>query len=179
MGLAVIKAEARTIEVLCYDVLRLSHIENHHERLKRIYSAIMDTITEFSPTDASIETPVYGKDPLAMLKLGRAQAASILAIVHNELPLTEYYPKAIKKAITGNGNATKKQVAVMLANQITIPNDKSLPADASDALAVALCHYFNLIRPVTSGIPKKKQHQNRAVGGWESFVSQNPEKVKR
>ena len=125
-----------------------------------------------------METPVYGVDPLAMLKLGRAQAAAMLAIANQELPLAEYYPKEVKKSITGNGNASKQQVAFMLRKMVSL-NEEKLSGDATDALGVAWCHLMKL-DGVEGSIPgkAKKRHQNRSKSSWAEFVEQNPERVR-
>jgi len=123
----------------------------------------------------AIETPVYGKDPLAMLKLGRAQAACILAVVSSGIPVAEYYPKAVKKSITGNGNAAKKQVAYMLGKLLGI-DASSLGEDATDALAVAWCHAMRREDP-SAGHPLQKQ--GRGHSAWGDFISKNPDRIKK
>jgi crossover junction endodeoxyribonuclease RuvC len=109
-----------------------------------------------------------------MLKLGRAQAAAILAIKNSGLEASEYYPKVVKKSITGNGNASKDQVAFMLKKMVALPDEK-LSKDATDALAVAWCHMMNGKRIPTSS---KKTHQNNKKSDWASFVADNPERIK-
>jgi crossover junction endodeoxyribonuclease RuvC len=180
LGFSVIRHHEKKTSVELIDVLKLASIEDHHERLRLIFQKIKHLIKRFEFTHCAIETPVYGKDPLAMLKLGRAQAACILAIKEADLPLTEYYPKAIKKAVTGNGNASKQQVAFMLDQTVGLPErEKKLSGDETDALAVALCHLQTLNRSGgATPVPKKKYHQNNAAGDWSSFVKQNPDRVK-
>jgi crossover junction endodeoxyribonuclease RuvC len=112
---------------------------------------------------------------MAMLKLGRAQAAAMLAITNNGLPAVEYFPKVVKKSITGNGNASKEQVAFMLNKMVKLPDEK-LSNDATDALAVAWCHLMK--GKGITGSTKKKTHQNNAKGDWASFVADNPDRVK-
>lgn len=178
LGYAIIEHKERTTTVQVCDTLKLAKMEDHHDRLQAILEHVQELIEAYSITHCGIETPVYGKDPLAMLKLGRAQAACILAITSAQLPLTEYYPKAIKKSVTGNGNASKQQVAFMLDQTVGLP-DKKLSGDATDALAVAVCHLQSLNRRGgTTQMKKKKYHQNNAAGDWSSFVKQNPDRVK-
>lgn len=161
---------------LC-DVLRMEKMENHNDRLQFIFDEVTKLIKQYKPTQCAVETPVYGVDPLAMLKLGRAQAAAILAITNQSLHVEEYYPKAVKKSITGNGNASKKQVAFMLERMITLP-EKTLSNDATDALAVAWCHHTKTGQIPTSG-GKKATHQNNRKSSWASFIQDNPDRVKK
>lgn len=159
------------------DVLKMAHLPDHNERLQFIFDEVTKLTKRHQPEMCAVETPVYGVDPLAMLKLGRAQAAAILAITNQGIPVAEYYPKAVKKAITGNGNASKKQVAYMLEKLMKLPGEK-ISADATDALAVAWCHYTN-----SSSIPSaqgaKKMHQNNRKSSWAAFVEENPDRVRK
>lgn len=158
------------------DVLQMSQMESHTERLQFIFDEISKLVEYHKPTECAIETPVYGVDPLAMLKLGRAQAAAILAISNQKVSVSEYYPKAVKKAITGNGNASKKQVAFMLDKLVTLPDEK-LKADATDALAVAWCHFTNT-NQISAAKGSKKMHQNNSKSSWAAFVENNPDRVR-
>lgn len=158
------------------DVLQMSQMESHTERLQFIFDEISKLVEYHKPTECAIETPVYGVDPLAMLKLGRAQAAAILAISNQKVSVSEYYPKAVKKAITGNGNASKKQVAFMLDKLITLPDEK-LKSDATDALAVAWCHFTNT-NQISTAKGAKKMHQNNSKSSWAAFVENNPDRVR-
>ncbi|MEO1021282.1 MAG: crossover junction endodeoxyribonuclease RuvC [Bacteroidota bacterium] len=166
--------QGKLVAVRC-DVIRLAHEESHAKRLNIIYEKLSSIIKSIKPTACAIEIPLYGVDPLAMLKLGRAQAAAMLAITQQGLDVQEYYPKEVKKAITGNGNSGKEQVAFMLRKMIELPEDK-LPNDATDALAVAWCHLTKSNLPVSA--TSKKGHQNNAKSGWADFISKNPERVK-
>ena len=113
-----------------------------------------------------------------MLKLGRAQAAAMLAMTNNDLSVTEYYPKQVKKSITGNGNASKKQVAFMLRKTVSLPKEK-LSNDATDALAVAWCHLMKQ-NSLQNQVPSsnKKTHQNNSKSSWENFVANNPDRIR-
>ncbi|TNE71832.1 crossover junction endodeoxyribonuclease RuvC [bacterium] len=176
-GYAIVSFSGNTRTVLACDVLRLEKFEEHQDRLKELFLQIQQLIHVYKPTTAAVETPVYGKDPLAMLKLGRAQAACMLAPKLEGLQIAEYYPKAVKKAITGNGNASKQQVATMLEHMTGL-DFNSLKMDATDALSVAIAHYISISKPQLISVPKKKSHQNRAVSSWEDFVKQNPDRIK-
>ena len=175
-GFAILVEKNSRLSVECCDVLRMDQMEEHTERLQFIFEEITKIIKQFKPDMCAVETPVYGVDPLAMLKLGRAQAAAILAITNQKLPVAEYYPKAVKKAITGNGNASKKQVAFMLQKMLNISVD-DLSGDATDALAVAWCHFAHSgNQNSTDG--SKKMHQNNKKSSWAAFIQDNPERVK-
>ncbi len=173
-GYAVLTEENGKLIALRCDVIKMAHIEEHSDRLKFIFDQLSGIIKSIKPTECAVETPIYGVDPQAMLKLGRAQAAAILAIKNAGLDVAEYFPKVVKKSITGNGNASKDQVAFMLKKMVTLPDEK-LSNDATDALAVAWCHMMK-----GRGIPsaKKKTHQNNKKSDWASFVAENPDRVK-
>jgi crossover junction endodeoxyribonuclease RuvC len=136
-------------------------------KLQQIFARTLGLIEEYHPDEIAIEAPFYGKNVQSMLKLGRAQGVAMAAGLFREVPITEYSPKKIKMAITGNGNASKEQVAKMLQSLFKI---KELPKnlDATDGLAAAVCHFFNQGR---SKIAK-------SYTGWEAYVNQNPKKVK-
>ena len=173
-GYAVLTEENGSLIALRCDVIRSAHLDDHSDRLKFIFDRISEIIKSNQPTKCAVETPIYGVDPQAMLKLGRAQAAAILAIKNCGLDASEYFPKVVKKSITGNGNASKEQVAFMLKKMVKLPEEK-LPNDATDALAVAWCHMMNSGKIPSSN---KKTHQNNKKGDWASFVAENPDRVK-
>jgi crossover junction endodeoxyribonuclease RuvC len=176
-GYSILTEENGKLIALRCDVIKMAHMEDHSQRLQFIFDKISQIVRSFNPTSCAVETPVYGVDPLAMLKLGRAQAAAILAITSNNVPVAEYYPKVVKKSITGNGNASKKQVAFMLRKTVQLPDEK-LSKDATDALAVAWCHLMKQ-NSLQSQIPKstKKLHQNNRKSSWEHFVADNPDRI--
>lgn len=175
-GYAVLIEDGSSYLVEVCDVLRMEKMDSHTDRLQFIFDEISGIIKTHKPDECAIETPVYGVDPLAMLKLGRAQAAAILAISNQGLPVAEYYPKAVKKAITGNGNASKKQVAFML-QKIVKMDVESLSGDATDALAVAWCHCTNSGK-IPGPSDGKKMHQNNRKSSWAQFVEDNPGRVR-
>lgn len=177
LGYAVLTSGS-TLKVQCCDVLRMADMDDHSDRLQFIFEELTRIIQTYKPDNCAIETPVYGKDPLAMLKLGRAQAACILAMTTNKIPVTEYYPKVVKKSITGRGNASKDQVAFMLDKMMHL-DKKRLPKDATDALAVAWCHMVKGDSQA-SGIPdsKRRLHQNNKSSSWSEFVKNNPERIR-
>ena len=147
------------------DVIRLDSTDDHPARLKEIYDRLTVLIETHEPEAFSIEMPVYGQNPQSMLKLGRAQAAAMMAGLNADLTVAQYTPKEIKKSVTGNGNASKKQVRFMVASILGIEAD-DLTHDASDALATALCH------------TNRDAHGNsQSYTGWASFVDANPDRV--
>lgn len=153
---------------LAVDTIRLDGSDSHPDRLKQIYDRLFRLIGEHDPEAFAIEMPVYGQNPQSMLKLGRAQAAAMMAALNRDLPVAQYTPKEIKKAVTGNGNASKKQVRFMVES-ILSPLDSSPSQDAADALAVALCHGNR----DAHGAPDDGAHYT----GWASFVDANPDRV--
>lgn len=174
-GYAILTEEHGKLIALRCDTLHMADIEDHSDRLQYIFEKLSTVISSFKPTSCAIETPIYGVDPQAMLKLGRAQAAAILAITNQGIPVTEYFPKVVKKSITGNGNADKEQVAFMLRKMVTLPDDK-LTKDATDALAVAWCHLMKSGDIPTS---KNKTHQNNKKSDWAAFLEQNPDRIRK
>lgn len=177
-GFAVLtKKEGKLVAVRC-DTISLAHLDDHSQRLQHIFQKVSAVVQSFSPTACAVETPIYGVDPLAMLKLGRAQAAAMLAITNSNIAVTEYYPKQVKKSITGNGNASKEQVAFMLKKMVRLPDEK-LSNDATDALAVAWCHLMKKNALGGQGqTPSPKTHQNSSKSSWAQFVADNPDRIK-
>lgn len=146
-------------------VLRLDGTDDHPDRLKQIYDQLTARIDEHEPDAFSIEMPVYGQNPQSMLKLGRAQAAAMMAGLNAELPVAQYTPKEIKKSVTGNGNASKKQVQFMIASILDMEAE-ALAHDAADALATALCHNN-----------RDAHGESASYTGWASFVDANPDRI--
>ena len=168
-GYGVIEVEDGGETVRDYGVLHLDDLESHELRLKHIYDRVLHLIDDCLPDECAIEMPVYGRNPQSMLKLGRAQAAAMLPLLNRGLPVTQYTPKEVKKAVTGNGNASKKQVWYMVRSILHItPDDPDLGLDASDALAVALCHAHR-----QGGAGEAGPHYS----DWSSFVRANPDRI--
>lgn len=153
--------------VLGFGVVAVSG--DHIVRIQSIYRAVTELVHQHKPDACAIEMPVYGQNPQAMLKLGRAQAAAMLAAFNQGLGVTQYTPKMIKRAVTGNGNASKQQVAYMVRSLLNFGKiGADLTHDASDALATALCHFHR----ETEGGTETKAHK-----GWAAFVRANPDRV--
>jgi crossover junction endodeoxyribonuclease RuvC len=167
MGFGLIKVVNKKMELIRLDELILKKYDNHYVKLKVIFEKTMQIIENYHPDEIAIEAPFFGKNVQSMLKLGRAQGVAMAAGLLREVPITEYSPKKIKMAITGNGNASKEQVAKMLQSLVKL---KTLPKnlDATDGLAAAVCHFYN------SG----KVTGSKNYTGWASFVKQNEKRVK-
>ena len=166
MGFGLIKTTKKEMELIQMHELHLKKYDNHFLKLKKIFSRTIELIDEFHPDEIAIEAPFFGKNVQSMLKLGRAQGVAMAAGLSREIPITEYLPKKIKMAITGNGNASKEQVALMLKSLLNL---KTLPKnlDATDGLAAAVCHFYNA----------GKITQGKNYSGWGAFVKQNPKKI--
>ena len=169
-GYGVISMEKGASQIIEYGILRLEANKSHEYRLKQIYSRLSQVIERCLPDESAIEMPVYGKNPQSMLKLGRAQAACMLAVLNRDIPVTQYTPKEVKRAVTGNGNAAKEQVAFMVTAILKIKTKNvSIDLDASDALAVALCH-AQRGKEILKGKTRSSD--------WASFIRDHPERVK-
>jgi crossover junction endodeoxyribonuclease RuvC len=166
MGYGVICIRSTRLRLIQYGVIHLSKYGGHELRLKKIFERVSNLLEEYAPDEVALEAPFYGKNVQSMLKLGRAQGVAMAAALSREVPIVEYAPKKIKQSVTGNGNASKEQVAKMLMTLLTI---KELPKllDATDALAVAVCHHFQ--KGVVSGAKSRS---------WEAFVKDHPKRVK-
>lgn len=165
MGYGLISIQKKEISLLAMGAIRLDKLGDHAIRLKKIFERVQNLIDEYKVDEAAIEAPFYGKNAQSMLKLGRAQGVAMAAVLTKNVPITEYMPTKIKKAITGKGGASKEQVAAMLKSIVQY-SESPKTLDASDALAVALCHYYQNGKP--SGT---KNYSN-----WESFLKNNPDR---
>lgn len=168
MGFGLISVKKNRMELVSIHELMLQKYPNHETKLKYIFDRTLALIDEFHPDEVALEAPFFGKNVQSMLKLGRAQGVAMAASLYRNIPITEYSPKKVKMAITGNGNASKEQVAGMLKNLLQMKEFPTKYLDASDGLAVAVCHHFN------SGNPASGKSYN----GWDSFLKQNPDRIK-
>lgn len=164
MGFGIISVKKNIMGLVSIHELILKKYPNHETKLKYIFDKTLALIDEFHPDEVALEAPFYGKNVQSMLKLGRAQGVAMAASLYRNIPITEYSPKKIKMAITGNGNASKEQVAGMLQSLLSLKEFPTKYLDASDGLAVAVCHHFNSGR---NDVDKK-------YSGWESFIKNNP-----
>lgn len=165
MGYGIICIKGSSISLLQYGVIHLSKYAGHELKLKKIFERVLGLVDEYHPDEVALEAPFFGKNVQSMLKLGRAQGVAMSAALARAIPIIEYAPRKVKQSVTGNGNASKEQVARMLMTLLAI---KELPRllDATDALAVAVCHYY--------------QHRTPRMKGksWEAFLKENPQRVK-
>jgi crossover junction endodeoxyribonuclease RuvC len=168
LGYAVLEITGDQLRILDIGTINLNKVKDHQTKLREIYLQLQEIIETYLPGEMAIEAPFYHKNPQSMLKLGRAQGVAIAAGITMGLKITEYSPKKIKQAITGNGNSSKEQVAAMLSHilQKPIPHQS---LDASDALAVALCHHY---QSGFSNTPKR-------YSNWKKFLSENPKRAKK
>ncbi|MDR0575112.1 MAG: crossover junction endodeoxyribonuclease RuvC [Tannerella sp.] len=170
MGYGVLSVKANKPRLEAMGVLKLNKFENHYLRLRYIFDRVIQLIDSYHPDELAIEAPFFGKNVQSMLKLGRAQGVAIAAALHRDIPICEYAPLKIKMAITGNGQASKEQVAGMLQRILHIPEENMLPQlDATDGLAAAFCHYLETSRPKIE----------KSYSDWKDFMAKNPSKVRK
>ena len=167
MGFGLIKVVGKRMEFLQLNELKLNKYQDHYVKLRVIFERTVALIEACHPDEIAIEAPFFGKNVQSMLKLGRAQGVAMAAGLSRQVPITEYSPKKIKMAITGNGNASKEQVAKMLQQTLGL---KELPKnlDSTDGLAAAVCHFYN------SG----QIQMGKSYSGWSAFVKQNEDRIK-
>ena len=167
MGYGLVHQQFSGIKLINLGVIQLNKYDNHALKLKKIFERTLSLIDEYNPDELAIEAPFYGKNVQSMLKLGRAQGVAMAAALYRSVPIFEYSPKKIKQAITGNGNASKEQVAAMLIGMLKIADVPS-QLDATDGLAAAVCHYLQR-QPAIEG---------KSYSGWGQFLKENPGRVK-
>ena len=170
MGYGIIQVQHDKITLLNMSVLKLSPKKDAYERLELIHRSVRDTIRSFKPDTCAIEAPFFGKNVQSMLKLGRAQGVAIAAAMQAGIPVTEYSPRKVKQAVTGKGNADKEQVWKML-ERIVLLHEKPEYLDASDALAVAICHHYQTRSVLANAAGSEK------LKGWEDFLAKNPSRI--
>ena len=174
MGYGLITIKNNKVSLLELGVLKSGKIKDNYKKLQLIFNTVSGLITRYEPTDFAIEAPFFGKNVQSMLKLGRAQGVAIAAAMRHGLEVTEYSPKKVKQSITGNGNANKVQVMKMLQTLLSFTeNPKHF--DATDALAVAMCHHFqssSLLGKSASGPDSYRGN------GWDDFIKKNPGRVR-
>lgn len=166
LGYGIIEIKNNKPILLTHGVLNIEKVEDPYSKLKSIFEKITHLIDEYHPDELSIEAPFFGKNVQSMLKLGRAQGVAMAAALNRSIPVFEYSPRKIKQSITGNGSSSKEQVAYMLNTLVGL---KEIPKnlDATDGIAVALCHYYQSNSPTQAG---------KKYSGWESFINNNPQR---
>lgn len=166
MGFGLIRVVNKKMEFMQLNELMLKKYDDPYVKLKLIFERTIELIDTYHPDEMALEAPFFGKNVQSMLKLGRAQGVAMAAGLSRQIPVTEYLPKKIKMAITGNGNASKEQVAKMLQSLLGL---KTLPKnlDSTDGLAAAVCHHFN----------SSRVEVGKSYTGWDAFVKQNEKRV--
>lgn len=168
MGYGLLRVSGVRPELVAMGIIDLRKYSNHYLKLKHIHERVLSIIESFLPDELAIEAPFYGKNVQSMLKLGRAQGVAMAVALSRDIPITEYAPLKIKMAITGNGQASKEQVADMLKRMLHIAQeDMPVFMDATDGLAAAYCHYLQM------GCPSVE----KGYKGWKDFIARNPGKV--
>ena len=170
MGYGILGINGKKPQLVAMGVIKLSKFDDHYMRLRRIYERVSGLVKQYLPDEMAIEAPFFGKNVQSMLKLGRAQGVAMAAALTRDIPIVEYEPRKIKMAITGNGAASKEQVAEMLRRILAIDKD-DMPdfLDATDALAAALCHFYESGKPVVA----------KGARSWAEYIAKNPGKVKK
>ncbi|HPY22465.1 MAG TPA: crossover junction endodeoxyribonuclease RuvC [Bacteroidales bacterium] len=169
LGYGVILVDKKKVHYVDMGVIDLRKEKDHFLKLRRIFKEIGELMDKYAPDDLAIEAPFYGKNPQVMLKLGRAQGSAIAAALHRGIPVSEYAPRKVKMAITGRGDASKEQVRILMEKTLGIKMESSF-MDASDALAIAMCHFYQLTNPLMDV---------SASSNWKSFIESHPTRVKK
>lgn len=169
MGYGVIQINNQKLTLVSMGIVDMSKLENQQLKLKKIFERVTWLTKEYLPDECAIEAPFFGKNVQSMLKLGRAQGVAMAAALSRDIPIEEYSPRKIKQSITGNGNASKEQVSAMLQKMIKFEQHPKF-LDATDALAVAVCHHFQF--KANTGVQSKHK-------SWKAFVSANPQRLKK
>lgn len=169
MGYGILGIKGRNPSMIAMGVIKLSRFDSHYLRLRHIHERVSALVGQYLPDEMAIEAPFFGKNVQSMLKLGRAQGVAMAAAISRDISITEYEPRKIKMAITGNGGAAKEQVQEMLRRILDIPRENLLPElDATDALGAALCHFYESAKPDIAKGPRS----------WKEFIAKNPDRVK-
>lgn len=168
MGYGILGIFGRKPAMIAMGLIELGKIGDHYMRLARIYERVTMLVEQYCPDEMAIEAPFFGKNVQSMLKLGRAQGVAMAAALRHQVPITEYEPRKIKMAITGNGAASKEQVCEMLVRILGFPRESILPKlDATDALAAALCHFYESQKPAVA----------KGAKSWKEYITHHPDKV--
>ncbi len=167
MGYGLIKVKNKKTDIITMGVISPGKYNKHYDKLKFIFNRVLGVVDEYKPDHVALEAPFYGKNVQSMLKLGRAQGVAMAAALYRDLPIFEYAPLRVKQAITGMGRASKEQVAYFLQKMYGL-NELPKEMDATDAVAVAFCHYLQQGKPT----------QEKSYSNWNDYVRKNPGKVK-
>ena len=166
-GYGIILVEGNKPSPITMGVLELKKYNDHYLKLQKIFERVIQLIDTYHPDEFAIEAPFFGKNEQSTLKLGRAQGVAMAAALSRSIPIFEYAPLRIKQSITGRGNASKEQVALLLKKYLNLKEEPAF-LDATDGLAAALCHFFQTQRPVSASVTKN----------WKDFIKKNPDRIK-
>ncbi len=170
MGYGLLQVNGNNPTLIVMGVLQLDKFDDHYMKLRRIFERVVALIDQYHPDELAIEAPFFGKNVQSMLKLGRAQGVAMAAALSRDIPIVEYAPLKIKMSITGNGKASKEQVADMLKRILKISDEQMLPQlDATDGLAAALCHFYQTNKPASA----------KSYTSWKDFIAKNPKAIKK
>ena len=183
MGYGILEVENKTLRPIVLGDIDLHKIENPYAKLRYIFDSVCRLIAEYEPREVALESPFFGQNVQSMLKLGRAQGVAMAAALSRNREVFEYAPTRIKQAITGTGGASKEQVAGIVTRTLGI-TDQPRRLDATDGMAVALCHYFTTSNPINAvlgearvkGLGGDKRAKKRGTKTWEQFLHENPER---
>ena len=178
MGFGLVQQKGKQLSIIRMDVIKLNKLPNQAMKLKMIFEKMLELVDEYHPDELAIEAPFFGKNVQSMLKLGRAQGVAMAAALYRDIPIFEYSPKTIKQTITGNGNASKEQVAKMLHFMLKSEEDPKF-FDATDAVGAAVCHAIDKGKDVnyTKHTTEKAKAHRRP--DWSKFIAENPERVQK
>ena len=168
MGYGLIKVVGKEAKLIVLGIIELKKYNDHYTKLKHIFDRVTSLIDQYHPDEMAIEAPFFGKNVQSMLKLGRAQGVAMSAALSRSIPIFEYPPRKIKMSITGQGNASKEQVAILLKNLLKI-NDLPSDLDATDGLAAAMCHFYQTNVPTIA----------KTFNSWKDFINKNPGRIKK
>ena len=186
MGYGILEVEDRNLKAIVLGDIDLHKITDPYDKLRYIFERVRALVAEYSPKEVALESPFFGQNVQSMLKLGRAQGVAMAAALSCNKPVAEYAPTRIKQAITGTGAASKQQVAAIVTRTLKI-EDTPRRLDATDGMAVALCHYYATSSPLNAalgesrikGLGGEKTARKRGSKSWEQFVNENPKRVKK
>ena len=186
MGYGILEVEGRNLKAIVLGDIDLHKITDPYNKLRYIFERVRALVAEYSPKEVALESPFFGQNVQSMLKLGRAQGVAMAAALSCNKPVAEYAPTRIKQAITGTGAASKQQVAAIVTRTLKI-EDAPRRLDATDGMAVALCHYYATSSPLNAalgesrikGLGGEKTARKRGSKSWEQFVNENPKRVKK
>jgi crossover junction endodeoxyribonuclease RuvC len=167
-GYGVIEVTAKprsSYRVIEFGVIEPGRIHEMSKRLAVIFTRLSAVIERVKPDEFAIETAFYDKSAQSAMKLGGARGVAMVTAELAGLPIAEYAPRVIKKAITGSGNADKKQVEFMIRKILSLKSSEVKRADAFDALAIAVTH------------ASRRHSPKGSASNWKEFVEQNPHRV--